>query len=177
MKCEKCGEPLPEDAAFCRNCGYKLPQKESFFKRNQKPIIFIAVILLVTFVAIGTYSYISDLSYQKVNVGTVSLKIPSDFRENFTEYLSENDDGIITISKTWHNSNDIIMVSTMYSSDINIDANEVNNQLGGQRTNMLGYDGFFFNDYDIYTFSFVKHNTLITIYVTDMSLFDRIEVL
>lgn len=177
MKCEKCGEPLPEDAVFCRNCGFKLSQKESFFKKNQRPIILIAIILIAAFVTIGSISYISNLGYQKVNVGTASLKIPSDFHEDFSAYINENEDGIITISKTWNNSEDIIMISTMYSSDIYIDANEVNNQIGGQRKNMLGYDGFFYNEYDIYTFSFVKHNTLITIYTTDMELFEKIEVL
>ena len=65
----------------------------------------------------------------------------------------------------------------MYSNGTYIDANEVNDQIGGHKESMLGHSGFLHESHGTYSFSFVKKNMLVTIYASDIALFDEIEVL
>ena len=172
--CPNCGEPLPDDAIYCKNCGLKLnSKKESFFKRNL--IILIGIVLIIAIVAIT--SSISNPDSQIVDVGTINFKIPLEFKENTSFFLAENDSGIVVISKTFESSTDLIMITVIYSSDTYVDANLVNDQIGGHKQEMLGYTGFLRESHGTYSFSFVKKNMLITIYASDIELFDEITVL
>lgn len=176
--CPNCGEPLPEDAKYCRNCGLKItPKKESFLKKNSIPIIFIAIVLIIAAITITAFSFVDNHDSQTVDVGTINFKIPSDFKENPSFFSAEDDYGIITISKGWENSADIIKITAMYSNGTYVDANEVNNQIGGHKESMLGYSGFLHESDGAYSFSFVKNNMLVTIYTSDIGLFNEIEVL
>ena len=175
--CPDCGEPLPEDASYCKNCGLKISKKkESFFKRNLRPIILIAIVLIIAIVAI-TFSSTNNIDSQTVDVGTISFKIPLEFNENTSFFSAENDSGIVVTSKTFESSTDVIMITVMYSSDAYVDANLVNDQIGGHKQEMLGYNGFLRGSHGTYSFSFVKNNMLITIYASDIELFDEISVL
>ena len=174
--CPDCGEPLQEDAIYCKNCGHKLSsKKESFFKRNLIPIILIGIVLIIAIVAIT--NSINNHDSQTVDVGTINFKIPLEFNENTSFFSAENDSGIVVTSKTFESSTDVIMITVMYSSDTYIDANLVNDQIGGHKQEMLGYNGFLRESHGIYSFSFVKKNILITIYASDIELFDEISVL
>lgn len=177
MKCEKCGEPLPEDAVFCRNCGFKLAQKESFFKKNQRAVIFIAIIIIAAIITFAAFSYVTNHEYQTVNVGSVSFKIPSEFRETNSTFSNGEADDVILLSKTWESENDTIMIAVMQTNNVNVGANDVNSVLGGEKQTLMGYIGSLHEIDGSYYFSFVRHNILITVYASDMGLFDRIEVL
>lgn len=176
--CPNCGEPLPEDAKYCRNCGLKIkPKKESFLKKNSTPIIFIAIVLISATITITAFTFVDNPDSQTVDVGTLNFKIPSEFKENTSFFSAEDDNGIITISKAWENSVDIIKITVMYSNGTYIDANTVNDQIGGHKESLLGHSGFLHESQGIYSFSFVKNNMLVTIYTSDIGLFDEIEVL
>ncbi|WP_406534204.1 DUF2116 family Zn-ribbon domain-containing protein [Methanobrevibacter sp.] len=176
--CPNCGEPLPEDAKYCRNCGFKIkPKKESFFKKNSTPIMFVAIVLIMAAIAVTAFSFVDNSDTQTINVGTINFKIPSEFKENPSFFSVEDDSGIITISKAWESSADIIKITVMYSNGTYVDANRVNDQIGGHKESLLGHSGFFHESHDTYSFSFVKNNMLVTIYTSDIALFDEIEVL
>lgn len=152
-------------------------KKESFFKKNRVALIIIlALVLIAAVIASGAFSFIDNLGLEDVEVAGLSFKIPSEFEENTSYYSSENDSGIITVSKFWHNSDDVIGITVMYSSGTYVDADTVNNQLGGHKKQMLGQNGFLHENSGTYAFSFVKKNMLVTVYTTDISLFDYIEV-
>ena len=176
--CPNCGDPLPEDAKYCRNCGLEIKsKKESFFKKNSIPIMFVAIVLITAAIVIAAFSFVDDSDSQTVNVGTINFKIPSEFKENPSFFSVEDDNGIITISKAWDSSADIIKITVMYSNGTYVDANRVNDQIGGHKESLLGHSGFLHKSHDIYSFSFVKNNMLVTIYTSDIALFDEIEVL
>lgn len=172
MKCEKCGEPLPENARFCRNCGHEI--RESLLKRYKLPILFLAIALILALIAIVIFS---GFTYNDVQVGPIDFRIPDGFGEEILPDSFENDSGIVTVSKMWFRGEDVIKITVMYAGDTYVDANIVNHQVGGHKEKMLGYDGFLRKNNGVYSFSFVKDNTLITIYVTDINLFDEIKVL
>ncbi len=65
----------------------------------------------------------------------------------------------------------------MYSANTFVDANRVNSNLGGQRQNMFGYDGYYNELSDAYSFSFVKDNKLCTVYTSNYNLLSEVEVL
>ena len=175
--CPNCGEILPDEAEYCRNCGFKInSQKESFFKKNKFPIIFTAIVLITALITITAFSSIDDSDSQTVDVASIAFKIPSEFKENVSAFSAEDDSGIITISKTWESSADFIKITAMYSNGTYIDANEVNEKIGGHKQTMLGYSGFLHKSHGIYSFSFVKKNMLITIYTSNSELFDEIAV-
>lgn len=176
--CPNCGEPLPEDAKYCRNCGFEIKhKKESFLKKNSIPIMFVVIILITAAIAFAAFSFVDDSDSQTVNVGTINFKIPSEFKENPSFFSVEDDNGIITISKAWESSSDIIKITVMYSNGTYVDANKVNDQIGGHKESLLGHSGFLHKSHDIYSFSFVKNNMLVTIYTSDIALFDEIGVL
>ena len=139
--------------------------------------MFVAIVLISAAITITAFSFVDNLDSQTVDVGTINFKIPSDFKENTSFFSAEDDSGIITISKAWENSADIIKITVMYSNRTYIDANEVNNQIGRHKESILGYNGFIHESQGIYSFSFVKNNMLVTIYTSDIALFDEIEVL
>ena len=176
--CPNCGEPLPKDAKYCRNCGCEInSKKESFLKKNNILIIAAAIVLISATMTITSFSFVNDMDSQTVNVGTIDFKIPSQFKENASFSSTEDDNGIITISKAWESSPDIIKITVMYSNGTYINANEVNNQIGGHKESMLGHSGFLHESHDTYSFSFVKKNMLVTVYTSDIALFDEIKVL
>ena len=47
--------------------------------------------------------------------------------------------------------------------------------IGGQEKNMLGYDGYYSDLDDVYSFTFVKENKLISVYTSDYDLLNEIE--
>ena len=175
--CPNCNEPLPEDAVFCRNCGFKLVQKESFFKKNQRAVIFIAIILISAIITIAAFSYIANHEYQTVNVASVSFKIPSEFKESNSTFSNGEADDVILLSKTWKTQNDTIMIAVMQTNNFYVGADDVNSVLGGEKQTLMGCNGSLHEIAGSYYFTFVKHNTLIAVYASDMDLFDRIEVL
>lgn len=119
----------------------------------------------------------TGMTYQDVQVGKAGFRILSRFTEDIGSGSIDNESGIITYSKTRHDSYNAIRITEMHSGDVYIDADSVNIQIGGDRKNMFGYTGFFRKDSDVYSFSFVKDNTLITVYATDINLFDEIKML
>ena len=176
MRCERCGEELPEEAEFCRNCGHSL-KRESFLKKYRFPLAIAATAIILAIIIITAHTSFTDSVYQEVQVDNFNFAIPNEFLEDLNASSTENDSGIITSSKIWFSPNDAIRITAMHSDDANIDANIVNSQIGGQKKDMLGYSGFFRKDIDVSSFSFVKNNTLITIYATNEGLFDEITIL
>ena len=176
--CPKCGEPLPEDARFCRNCGFKFetPQ-EKLFKKNQRPIMFVAIVLITAIITIAAVSYIHNHDTQKVEVGSVNFKIPSEFKETNSTFSAGDADNVILISKIWQSQNDTIMIAVMHTSNFHVGADAVNSQLGGKNQTLMGQEGTLHETDGIYYFSFVKHGMLISVYASDMDLYDKIEVL
>ena len=181
--CPNCGEALEKNVKFCGSCGYQLPIKQpqtkedSFFKKHQVPIIIIGGLLILAVIAIASLSTISIYGTQEVQVNTIEFEIPDTFQENTLKYLHENDEGIITESKYFEDGSDFIQIDVMYSANTFVDANRVNSNLGGQRQNMFGYDGYYNELSDAYSFSFVKDNKLCTVYTSNYNLLSEVEVL
>lgn len=184
--CPNCGHELDNNVNFCGSCGHELPKKapkapkikeDSFFKKHQVPIIIIGGLLILIIILIAAISTISVYGTQQVQVDTIGFEIPDTFKENTLYYLSEIDDGIRTESKYWEDGNDYIQIDVMYSTKTYVDANKVNNNLGGERQSMYGYDGYYNELTDAYSFSFVKDNKLCTVYTSDYNLLSQVDVL
>jgi hypothetical protein len=65
----------------------------------------------------------------------------------------------------------------MYTTSYNVDQNEVAKEVGGESRSMMGYNGYYNDLSDTYSFSFVKDNKLITVYTSNEDLFNQISVL
>ena len=179
--CPNCGEKLINNPKFCESCGCKInnsqPEEDGFFKRHQTPIIIIGAVLILAVIAAVALSTITIYSTQEVQVDTFNFEIPGNFEENVLNSLSENDKGIKTESKFWEDGDEFIEIDVMYSANGYVDANKINDGMGGQKESMFGYEGYYNELSDAYTFSFVKDNKLCTVYTSNLDLFDQIEVL
>lgn len=177
--CPNCGEEIDTEEYFCRNCDMKLKerqiQKESTLDKYKTPIIILAVIVAIAIVAFGAYSSLGIGASQDVRVDTISLTIPDSFEENEDMKISENDGGVIYKSKFWQNDEDYIQIDVMYSTSY-LDADEIAKDMGGEKKNMLGYDGYYNDLDDAYSFTFVESNKLVSIYTSNYDLLSQIEV-
>ena len=179
--CPNCGERIVRGENFCKGCGTKIrmPKKEtaSFLDKHKTTIIVVAVIVAIAAVAIGAYSLLSPTASQEVHVDTIKFNIPEQFTIDDKLTVDETDDGIKYVSKYWEHDEDFIQIDVMYSVTGNANANYVADYMSGDKANMMGQDGYYDELSDAYAFSFVKDNKLISIYTSDLSLFDEIEAL
>ena len=90
------------------------------------------------------------------------------------EFLTENSDEIIYKSKFWQNDNDYLQIDVTYSTS-NFNADEIAEDIGGEEESMFGYDGYYSEFEDTYSFTFVKDNKLISIYASNYDLLSEIE--
>ena len=179
--CPRCGQPLKNSPKFCESCGYRLntpkTTEESFFKKHQLPIIIIGAVLIIAVVAAVAMSNFSIYGTQEVQVDTIDFEIPNSFQENIYNSVSENDNGIKTESRYWEDGDDFIEIDVMYSANAYVDANTINDGFGGQKETMCGYEGYYNELADAYSFAFVKDNKLCTIYTSDYDLLSKVETL
>lgn len=178
--CPNCGDRLSAGENFCKSCGVKIkePEKESFLEKYKIPIIILAVIAVIAVVAFGAVSILGPGSGpQEIQVDSFSFNIPGDYAHYEDLDENENDEGIKTVSQFWGNGDDYVQIDVMYSTDQYVDAKKIARDMGGDKVNMLGYNGYYNELSDSYSFSFVKNNKLVTIYTNNMDVFDHIEVL
>lgn len=166
--CPKCREQLTAHSKFCPNCGYEI-------KSSRLPII-IAALAAIVIVAAIVISPITITSMQEVQVDTFTFNIPDYLEEDPKSTINENDNGIITKSKCWNDSTDFIEIEVLYSENPKTDMENVNAKMGGQAETLLGYDGYYNELSDAYSFSFVDKNKLCTIYASNPDLLNEIEL-
>ena len=172
--CPKCGNDIKNEK-ICANCGCEL--KAGFVKKNKTILILIAIAIVLAIVcfAIITLPYLSEP--QTVQVDTINFTIPGRFEEDTSYALNENEEGVQTTSRYWQSGDEFIEIDIMYSTDIKVDADDINRELGGTEDNMLRHTGYFNEFEDAYAFSFVKDNKLCMVYTNNYDLFSEIEVL
>lgn len=172
--CPNCGNDIKNEK-FCASCGHTL--KVGFIQKNKTMLILIAVaiVLAVVGLAVATLPYLSEP--QTVQVDTINFTIPGRFTEDTTYALNENDEGIQTTSRFWQRGDEFIEIDVMYSTGIEVDADEINRHLGGSEETMFGYIGYYNELEDAYAFSFVKDNKLCIVQTNNDNLFSEIEVL
>ena len=177
--CPHCGDELVENEYFCKNCGTKLkePKKESLLDRHKIPIIIVLVIAVIGVIVLGAASMMLPYGSQEVQVDTFSFEIPEDFVLNEDLSSNENTAGLQYVTGYWDNYGDYIQIDVMYTTSYNVDQNEVAKEVGGESRNMMGYNGYYNDLSDAYSFSFVKDNKLITVYTSNEDLFNQISVL
>ena len=164
--CPKCREQLTAHSKFCPNCGYEI-------KSSRLPII-IAALAVIAIVAAIVISPITITSMQEVQVDTFTFNIPDNFEEDPASIIDENDNGIITKSKCWNDSTDFIEIEVLYSKNSKINLENAN--MEGRAENLFGYDGYYNEFSDAYSFSFVDNNKLCTVYTSNPDLLTEIEL-
>lgn len=176
--CPNCGEKLTLNEYFCRNCGLKLkePKKESFLEKNKNLIIVLAVIAVIAVIAVGAMFMISPVENQEVKVDTISFNIPGDYQINEDLTSSENLDGVRHISKYWKKFDDYIRIDVIDPNSHSVDANDLLNEIDGHRENMMGYTGYYEETSDVYAFTFVKDNKVVSVSSSRPDVFDDIKV-
>ena len=120
---------------------------------------------------------IGPVGSQDVQVDTFSFSIPEGYELNEDLSINESDGKDRLVSRFWQNSDDFIQIDVSYSTGGNVDQNKVARDLGGNKTSMMGYDGYYEEISDAYSFTFVKDNKLITVYTSTADLLDEIELL
>jgi hypothetical protein len=65
----------------------------------------------------------------------------------------------------------------MRSTDGYVDENKVASEMGGEKMNMMGYDGYYNELSDAYSFTFVKGDKLVTVFTSNFDLLNEIEAL
>ncbi len=178
-QCHNCGCEVLQNENFCRNCGAKIkePQKESFLEKYKTPIIVIVVLVVMAIITVGALIMIGPVGSQDVQVDTFSFSIPEGYELNEDLSINESDGKDRLVSRFWQNSDDFIQIDVSYSTGGNVDQNKVARDLGGNKTSMMGYDGYYEEISDAYSFTFVKDNKLITVYTSTADLLDEIELL
>lgn len=164
--CPKCREQLTAHSKFCPNCGYEI-------KSSRLPIIIAALAVIAIVAAIAIFP-ITITSMQEVQVDTFSFNIPDNFEEDPASTIDENDKGTIIKSKCWNDSADFIQIEVVYSKNSKIDMENAN--MEGRAENLFGYDGYYNEFSDAYSFSFVDNNKLCTVYASNPDLLTEIEL-
>ena len=176
--CPNCGEKLTLNEYFCRNCGLKLkePKKESFLEKHKSLVIVFAVIAVIAVIAVGAMFMISPVGNQEVQVDTISFTIPGDYEAVEDLFSDETQDGVRYVSKYWDNYDGYIQIDVMYPTSSSVDAYDILKEVGGEKRNIMGYDGYYEDLSDAYAFSFVKDNKMVTVYSSSPDIFDSVEV-
>ena len=176
--CPNCGNGILENEYFCRNCGAKIknPKNESFLEKYKNPIIIVVVLLVIAVIGVGAVTMLDSGESQNIQVDDFSFGIPGDYELNEDLSGDESEGNVKYISSFWENSGDYIQIDVTYSTDGSVDVNNVAKELGGNKTNMMGYDGYYSELSDAYSFSFVRDGKLITIFCSNSDLFDEIEI-
>lgn len=177
--CPDCGNEILANERFCRNCGVKLsePKKESFLERYKNFIILIVVLAVIAVIGVGAVSLLGSGESQDVQVDGISFTIPEDFALNDGLSSDENEDGLKYVSRFWENSDEYIQIDVMRSTDGYVDENKVASEMGGEKMNMMGYDGYYNELSDAYSFTFVKGDKLVTVFTSNFDLLNEIEAL
>ena len=180
-RCLKCGEPLTGYEHYCRNCGTDLNASKSennFLNQYKTPIIIIAVIAVIAIIAFGAFASLTPFGTQDVQVDTIDFKIPQGFTQDDDLTFNETEDGVRYVSKYWDDGeDDEIQIDVTYSAKGNANASDVAKELGGDKQNMMGHDGYYEELQDSYSFTFVKDNKVVSVYTTNQDLLNEIEVL
>ena len=174
--CPKCGGQVL-NGNYCANCGCNIKETKIPKKRNNTLIILIAVAVALAVIGAALFFQVELVESQEVQVDTINFSIPASFEEDPFMGEEETDEGVLTVSRYWMDSSDFIEIDVMYSPNSDVDANKVNDKLGGIKENMMGCDGYYNELIDAYSFTFVKDNKLCTVYTSNYDLFEKIEVL
>lgn len=176
--CHNCGEKIDLDENFCRNCGVRIQspkvKKESFLEKNRTPIIIAATVFIIAVFCLIALLGVTPSGGQIVDVDEFYFDIPQDFILDSDSVIDEDTYGIHTSSKLWENTEDYIQIEVIYSASYDINESEVLNGLDGKQANIMGYEGKYSENTDMYEFSFVEDNKLCTVYTSNSELFDKI---
>lgn len=175
--CHNCGSEILENEHFCRNCGVKIEEpKEGFLVKYKNLLIVVAVIIGLAFIGVVAVGMFESFESQDVQVDSLSFSIPGGYTLNEGLSVDENDDGLKYVSRYWENFDDYIQIDVMYSTNAHVDENKVASEMGGDKMNFMGYDGYYNELSDAYSFTFVKDNKLVTVFTSNYNLFNEIEV-
>lgn len=111
-----------------------------------------------------------------VNVESFSFKIPDNFNEDNENKIVPSDDP--GTSKRWSNGDKYIEIWVLPPKYNKFTADEFLPSVGGAKHNKYGYTGYLnkFRDGGE-CFSYTENNKVITIFVSNEQLFDKIEIL
>lgn len=191
--CPNCGRQLTEEEEFCQDCGTDInnpqvatpePQEKSFFEENKIPIIIVGVVAVVVLFLLlmasmpqESESYDYDFGTQTVDVGGVDFSIPGNFRLDPGSIDYDYENGLSTYSQQYISGDERISLTVMYSPGVYVDASAVNDQSGGIKKTMYGYDGYYNELTDGYMFSFAIDNKLCMVTTSSPYIHDQIDVL
>nr|WP_295001611.1 zinc ribbon domain-containing protein [uncultured Methanobrevibacter sp.] len=190
--CPNCGRELTEEEEFCQDCGTDInnpqiatpePQEKSFFEKNKIPIIIIGVVAVVVLFLLlmasmpqESESYNYDFGTQTVNVDGVSFVIPGNYRLNPSSIDYDYNNYVMSYVQEYTNGEDTITIGILDSS-YDVDAQAVNDETGGVKKTMYGYEGYYNELSDGYSFNFAVGNKLCMLGVSSPYVFDQIDVL
>ena len=178
--CPTCGNTLEEGANFCEECGNNtnLPKeinKEKFVERYRLPIVILAIITiaLATLIVAPMLVEISAGS-QAVTVDGYDFKIPDYFihdEEASNKVIEEN-----VTHDDWTNGDEHIEIAVLHF-DSDTDIEKILVSLGGYKEERYGIPGHHYKFQNGEEgFSYVASaDEMISIFVSDPKLFDKIE--
>ena len=184
ITCPDCGEINQIDSRFCRNCGrflqpdFTTTTKSINKKNNNKLFIGLAIGIVVIVLIFGLAFLTTDIGSQTVTVGGEDFLIPEDFEADSSMSNFEADEYGASHSQGWVSGDEGIGIGVISSNaEMDVDLDSILSSLGGEKTEMFGFDGYLQEDDGVYSFSFEYHGKVCMITVTDEYLFDEIEVL
>lgn len=188
--CPRCGETNDEDAKFCDNCGtsietIELEINETFIEKNKIPLIIIGTTaLLVGLFLIISPSEIPNSTVfnlegeptKRVDVDGIFIKIPEEFTFDPKSLDLDYKNYVMSSSKGWSHETEHIGSGVMRIFALNANPNEAIGANGGVQKNMYGYNGYYIEHEDGYSFTFTKDNKICIIMVSSPYLFDKISI-
>ncbi|WP_405286687.1 zinc-ribbon domain-containing protein [Methanobrevibacter sp.] len=177
--CPKCGERMAEGENFCENCGFELNapvENESFIERH-KLIIMIALFafIIVALIPVSDFIINETAGTQAVTVERYVFQIPDNFNKTTENKIIKSDSP--GTSQRWSNGDEYIEIWILPPKYNGNSADSIISSIGGGMQSRYGYTGYHnkFSDGGE-AFSYTKENRLITIFVSNERLFDKIEV-
>lgn len=179
--CPKCGESIADSENFCENCGTGLntppaSENKSLIEKH-KLVIMIALFafIIVALIPVSNFIINETTGSQAVTVERYVFQIPDNFNLTTENRIIKSDSP--GTSKRWSNGDEYIEIWVLPPKYNGNSADSIISSIGGGMQSRYGYTGYHnkFSDGGE-AFSYTKENKLITIFVSNEGLFDKIEV-
>lgn len=173
--CSKCGEELKDDAAFCGNCGEKVPNKDKAIL-NKYTFLIVVVVLIILAVFLST-TFMSGHT-QVVRVDNVEFELPADYVKEPARTEVSYDENVKSSAMGWSNDKHYIEIGVTKTPGLGFNSEEVAASLGGTPTKMYGYTGYYLEyENEGCSFVFGMKDEVCMIYVSDYEAFDDVKVI
>lgn len=172
--CRNCGEKLKQKDTFCPNCGVKaITPQYGFLTRYKKSLI---ILIIIDIIAGAVFLLMPHT--QIVEVDNVKFEIPADYVSQPSRTDISYDGNVKSSAMGWSNGKNYIEIGVTRTPGNGINSQKVAEKVGGSPTTLLGHSGYYQKyDDESYSFVFGMKDKVCMVYVSNHDAFNDVKVI